>query len=68
MTPSQAAKIIGITAAQVRWLIRQGKLPAKRRETRNNQYGHEYSITRREAEHYRDHRPKRGPKPKEGAN
>ena len=30
ITPAQAAEILGVTAHQVRWLIRAGKLRARR--------------------------------------
>ncbi len=54
MTPAQAAVIIGCCKQQVRTLIRNGKLKAARRRSRNNQHGYIYIISREEAVKYRD--------------
>lgn len=65
MQPSEAAKLIGITHAQVCQAVRKGLLPAKKRKLNNGNPGaFTYEISERDAIYYRDHRPKRGPKPK----
>ena len=56
LTPTQAAKIIGVTKAQVCWLIRTGKLKARRKRSTNNQYGYEYKINLAEARRVRDNK------------
>lgn len=61
MTPAQAAKLIGITAPQVRLLIRQGRIFAVRKQAAGGQFV--YDIDRSDVLYYRRHRPKRGPKP-----
>lgn len=54
MTASQAAKVIGCTVGQVRTLIRQGTLKAKRVQSPYVPKGHYYNITPKEVERYRD--------------
>lgn len=54
LTVAEAAAVIGCSPSQVRALIRNGKLRAKRVPTDNNQYGYEFRITRAQAEHHRD--------------
>ena len=55
MTPRQAAEILGCDPSHVRWLIREGRLEADRRELETGQYI--YSIredeVEREKERYR---------------
>lgn len=51
MTPKQAAQLIGISSTQVRYLIRRKKLRASKIKYPGGYY---YSISRREAERYRD--------------
>lgn len=53
MTPRQAAAIIGCSPQQVRTLIRTGKIKATKRPTPTFP-GYCYSVSRREAERYRD--------------
>lgn len=55
MTPRQAAAIIGCSPQQVRTLIRTGVIKATKRFTPGNTTpGYCYSVSRREAERYRD--------------
>jgi len=64
MKPSEAAAVIGISHAQVLWAIRKGMIPSKRKKLDNgNQNAFVYDIKEKDAIYYRDHRPKRGPKP-----
>ena len=44
MKPSQAAKVIGCSASHTRWLIREGRLKARRVPVRDNE-GNVYSFT-----------------------
>lgn len=61
MTVKDAATLIGVTPAQVRWLIRAGKLPAKRKEVTTNQHGYTYFVRVEDARRYRDSQRKTGP-------
>ena len=54
MQTGEAATLIGISAAHTRYLIRNGKLKARRVRTRNNQTGIEYDISMVEAIRVRD--------------
>lgn len=56
MTAYQAAKLIGCTPAQVRWLIRNDKMEAKKKPLKDSNgtvFGFEYEVTRPEAERVR---------------
>ena len=65
LTVRQAAKLIGVTPAQVSWLIREGKLSAKKIPVdKVNQHGYKYGIDPKEAARYRDSPRKSGPKGK----
>ena len=57
MTPNQAAKVIGCSGSQVRYLIRQGKVKATTWESPGGFY---YDVSQKEAEHYRDTEQSRG--------
>ena len=56
MTPKQAAAVIGCSPQQVRTLIRTGVLKA----TKKSVTTYRYSISRREAERYRDKKQTKG--------
>lgn len=45
MTPTDVAKRLGLSPPQVRWLIRAGKIEAKRVPSHRNQVKYEYDIT-----------------------
>ena len=60
MTPKQAAAIIGVDTHHVRYLIRSGKLIAKRVNDDTRPAGYIYDITHREAERWRDMEQKTG--------
>lgn len=60
LTTQEAADLIGVTNAQVCWLIRTGKLRARR----NRSGIYRYSILPSDARKYRDSPRKRGPRPK----
>lgn len=66
MTPKEAAEYIGCSVFQVRWLIRNEKLPATKLKSKNNQWGYEYKIHKLEAKRIRDNKKMgapRGPRP-----
>lgn len=57
MNAHEAAKLIGCTPAQVRWLIRKGKLRARRMpllDSNGKKFGYSYQITETEARRQRD--------------
>lgn len=63
MTPSEVADKIGITTQQVRWLIREGRIKAKRTPVRVKRgvrkgtiYQHEYDVAPEEVSRFRDSR------------
>lgn len=59
MTPFQAAKRIGVTVDQVRYLVRNKILPATKVILKNNngkRCGFVYNITEEAAAHYKQHR------------
>ena len=61
MTPKQAAAVIGCSPSQVRALIRTGKIKATKHLTPGSTTpGYYYTVTRREAERYRDTPQKQG--------
>ena len=60
LTTTEAAELIGITLAQVGWLIRRKKLRATP-FPHPSKYGFIYKIERKEAERYRDSPRRPGP-------
>jgi hypothetical protein len=65
MKPSEVAKLIGITHAQVLAAVRKGAIPSRKKKLDNgNPNAFVYEISRKDALYYRDNRPKRGPKPR----
>jgi len=65
MKPSEAAKLIGISHAQMLQAVRKGLIPARKKKLDNgNPKAFVYDIKERDALYYRDNRPKRGPKPR----
>jgi hypothetical protein len=63
LTVREAAKEIGVTPAQVSWLIREGKLKARKKRSASNQHGYVYLIDPNEAARYKSSPRKRGPQP-----
>lgn len=59
MTPTEAAEVIGVTSYQIRTLIRNGRLKARKIKTGVYPF-YRYSLTRRECERYRDEPQARG--------
>lgn len=53
MTPTEAAKIIGVSPRQVRSLIQTGKLKARKIKTGIHPF-YRYSIRHRDVKRYRD--------------
>lgn len=61
----QAAEIIGISKSQVLQACRKGTLKAKKRKLDNGDpEAFHYEIAVKDAEWYRDNRPRKGPKPR----
>jgi hypothetical protein len=60
MSPSEAAKKIGCSTHQVRWLIRNNKLKAKRVKTKHNQWGYEYEIDPHDVTEVKNNKPPQG--------
>lgn len=60
VTSKEAAEIIGCSPQQVRTLIRNGKIPAKRKKNERNPAGYDLVILRTEAEKYSQTVPRRG--------
>ena len=56
ITTQEAAKIIGVTRNHIRYLIRYGKLEAKK-------FGRAWMVSRKSAEEYAATERKPGPKP-----
>lgn len=67
MTCNEAAIVIDCSAIHVRYLCRKGKLKATKQRLAHDPNGFEYRITLREAQRYRDNRPRRGPKPRKAS-
>ena len=61
MNCREAADVIGMSVVQVRYACRKGLLPARKNRKSNKVV--EYEIAYKDAMHYRDNRPKKGPKP-----
>lgn len=53
MSPSEAAEKIGCSPQQVRWLIRNGRIRAKKVKTADNQFGYVYSVPDSEVDRYK---------------
>lgn len=47
MNTREAAEELGVSTNQVRWLIKNGRLEATKKESRHNQHGYEWHITKR---------------------
>jgi excisionase family DNA binding protein len=56
ITTNEAAKLIGVTPQQVRYLLRHGIL-------RGRKFGHVWMVERRSAKEYKESERKPGPKP-----
>jgi hypothetical protein len=66
MTPSKAAKLIGISAQQVRNACRAGTIPSTKKPLDNGDpEAFMYWIELKDALYYKRNRPSKGPKPKE---
>jgi len=65
MKPSEVAKMIGMSHAQVLQACRKGLIPSRKKKLDNgNPKAFVYEIARKDALYYKTHRPKRGPKPR----
>ena len=65
MKPSEVAKLIGMSHAQVLQACRKKLIPSRKKKLDNgNPNAFVYEIARKDAIYYRDNRPKRGPKPR----
>lgn len=53
MTTTEAARRIGVSVQQVRWMIRHDKLDARKVKVKTNQHGHVYDIPEKEVERVR---------------
>ena len=57
ITTKEAAELLSVTDAHVRYLLSQGKLEGRK-------FGHVWAVMRSSVLNYLAHRPKPGPKPK----
>lgn len=57
ITTQEAAELLNVTDAHVRYLLSQGKLEGRK-------FGHVWAVLRNSVLNYLTHRPKPGPKPK----
>jgi excisionase family DNA binding protein len=57
ITTEEAAELLNVTGAHVRYLLLQGKLKGRK-------FGHVWAVLRSSVLNYLTHRPKPGPKPK----
>lgn len=64
MTCKEAAEIIGISKQQVQQAIRKGYIPARKDKLDYAPGQYRYLIKEKDVIYYRDHRPKKGPKPR----
>lgn len=62
MRASEAARVIGMSIAQMRQACRKGLIPSKKKKNPLTPGAHIYELKEKDVLYYRDHRPKRGPK------
>lgn len=67
MRPSEAAKVIGISIAQMRQACRKGLIPSKKRNNPLAPGAHIYELKEKDVLYYKDNRPRPGPKKKENS-
>ena len=66
MNPREAAEYIGMSSTQIRQACRKGMIRAKKKKLNNGDpNAYEWSISTKEAQRYKDNRPRTGPKKKE---
>ena len=62
MRASEAARVIGMSIAQMRQACRKRLIPSKKKKNPLTPGAHIYELKEKDVLWYKDHRPKRGPK------